>query len=150
MAGWGMAAGWPGTPEPSIRDGWENLQAGELAFSQEIQAQPWIHTVATVQYTDTGEQRHPTHTNTAVAFSQPTHCTDTAKMYIIMSFHVVKRFFFLKGRFTEKTDLPSAGLPPTWLELGQSDARGPELLLCCSRECVVPGIWTNLLLPQVH
>lgn len=25
MAGWGMAAGWPDTPEPSIRDGWVNL-----------------------------------------------------------------------------------------------------------------------------
>jgi hypothetical protein len=28
MAGWGMAAGCPGTPDPSIKDGWVNLKAG--------------------------------------------------------------------------------------------------------------------------
>lgn len=59
MAGWGMAAGWPGTPEPSIRDGCVNLEAGEeLILSQICVGQTFGHMEAPAQYI-TGEQILP-------------------------------------------------------------------------------------------
>ena len=88
MAGWGMAAGWPGTPEPSIRDGWVNLKAeGELTLSQEGTGQSPGHVEAPAQYTKTGEDSPPpvvctqVHRYTQIPAPNILH-RHTAKIYI--------------------------------------------------------------------